>query len=61
MAFSPLWSCCFGPVRRHASNAEAENNFAQIKAGRICGELRTEGGFCKDRFAEIKNEICAIV
>jgi len=59
MSFSPIWSCCFGPIHQHASNSEVENNFFQIKS-HIRG-LKTEAEFSLERFKMVKNEVASIV
>ena len=38
MAFLPIWSCCFGSVKHHASNAEVEQHFSIIKGDKKRGK-----------------------
>ena len=61
MAFLPLWACCFGPVNKHASNAEVENHFSIMKAAKKSWKRYSEGEFLEQRFKDVKNEIVVIV
>ena len=61
MAFVPFWSCSFGPFNRHSSNAEAENNFFQMKFCQSVGRKLTEAAFLKERYEAIKDEIEILV
>ena len=61
MAFLPLWSCCFGPVLKHASNAEVENFFLSVKRDQLRSKRYTVAEFGYKRYKEITNDVSEIV
>ena len=61
MAFLPIWTCCFGPIPKHASNAEIENHFAIMKSEKQPSKRFTEAEFLEERFKSVKDEINIIV
>ena len=61
MAFLPVWTCCFGKVHNHASNAEVEQHFSMNKGDKKPWQRFTEAEFIDARFKALQFDLNEIV